>query len=54
MKNKVYKIRNSKGLFSPGGTETWYIRNIDGTPRLLEFKKEGKVWLKIGHAKGPH
>lgn len=34
----VYKIRNSKGLFSTGGSK----------PR---FVKDGKVWSKLSHVK---
>ncbi len=53
MSNKVYKIRDSNGLFSAGGTNNFSHYNDEHEPiyRPVTFNKVGKVWAKIGDVK---
>ncbi len=50
---KVYKIRNSDGLFSPGGQNKFVGYNTPGIKEysFIKFNKVGKTWNSIGHVK---
>ncbi len=50
---KVYKIRNSEGLFSPGGQNDFLQYDVNRNPiyKPLNFLPKGKTWNSIGHVK---